>query len=226
MPEQPHTLHQFSYHCPDGSCIKIDAWYHTWQGNSDGKITVNILHVDKNSAVSQIFREDIPSFGIANTRSDVEKRVTYIARESIAATLSVIPNGEELEVGKGKEISVNSFGRGSMTFYLIVSDIDDNNWKIEATAGVYTEFLNWIPLMTLFAYALSKKEFPTKESAQLELNTRFRIDALAALLELEHNDILSRSIGQSGGMADTTVLKTVEGNLHTGSTPVFDTTGR
>lgn len=38
--------------------------------------------------------------------------------------------------------------------------------------------------------------------------------------------IKCRQMCQSGGMADTTVLKTVEGNLHTGSTPVFDTMGR
>jgi len=73
MTEQPYTLNQFSYPYQDGGSIKIDAWYYTPTEDSKGKITVNILHVDKNSAVSQVFLGDFPSFGISNSRLDVEK---------------------------------------------------------------------------------------------------------------------------------------------------------
>lgn len=185
MTEQPYTLHQFSYPYQDGGEIKIDAWYYTPTEDSKGKITVNILHVDKNSAVSQIFREDIPSFGISNTRLDVEKHVTYLARETLSVMLSNIPTQETLIIGKGEEVLVDSFGTGSMTFFLIVSDIDENLWKIEATAGIYTEAYNWIPQMTLFSHPLSKIKFPKMEDAQRVLHARFKVEALAGLSSLE-----------------------------------------
>ena len=185
MTEQPYTLHQFSYSYQDGGSINIDAWYYTPTEDSKGKITVNILHVDKNSAVSQLFREDIPSFGISNTRLDVEKHVTYLARETLSVMLSNIPTQETLIIGKGEEVLVDSFGTGSMTFFLIVSDIDENLWKIEATAGIYTEAYNWIPQMTLFSHPLSKIKFPKMEDAQRVLHARFKVEALAGLSSLE-----------------------------------------
>lgn len=185
MSEQPHTLYQFTYPYQDGGSIKIDTWYYTSPIPSEKKITVNILHVDKNSAVSQILREDISSFGISNTRLDVEKRVAYLARETLSVMLSNIPTDEQLVIGKGEDVLVDEFGKGEMTFFLIVSDINDNLWKIEATAGIYTEAFNWIPLMTLFAHPLSKIEFPTKEDAQKVLHARFKMDALAGLTSLE-----------------------------------------
>ena len=190
MSELPHTLYQFNYPYHDGGSIKIDAWYHTTDNHSDKKITVNILHVDKNSAVSQILREDIPSFGISNTRLDVEKQVTYLARESLSVMLSNIPTEETLVIGKGEYVVDDSFGTGSMTFFLIVSDIDENLWKIEATAGIYTEAFNWIPLMTLFSHPLSKLKFPTMEDARRVLHARFKVQALAGLSSLESTFVL------------------------------------
>lgn len=185
MSEQPYTLHQFSYPYQDGGSINIDAWYYTSTVLSEKKITVNILHVDKNSAVSQILREDISSFGISNTRLDVEKRVAGMARETLAVILSNVPTDEQLIIGKGEDVLIDEFGRGEMTFFLIVSDIDSDFWKIEATAGIYTEAFNWIPLMTLFAAPLSKIEFPRKEDARQVLHARFKMDALAGLTSLE-----------------------------------------
>ena len=91
MLEQPYTLYQFNYPHQDGSCIKIDVWYYDQSEYPNQKITVNILHVDKNSAVSQIFREDLSSFDIPNTRLDVERRVCSLAREALSAMLSNIP---------------------------------------------------------------------------------------------------------------------------------------
>ena len=185
MTEQPYTLYQFTYPYQDGGSINIDAWYYTSTVSSEKKITVNILHVDKNSAVSQILREDIPSFGISNTRLEVEKRVAYLARESLSVMLSNIPTDEQLVIGKGEEVLSDQFGRGEMTFYLIVSSVNSDFWKIEATAGIYTEAFNWIPLMTLFSAPLSKIAFPRKEDARQVLHARFKMDALAGLTSLE-----------------------------------------
>jgi hypothetical protein len=177
--EQTHTYHTFSYFAGDAH-IRIDVWYYV-----DTSMTVNILHVDKNSAVAQLFREEIKKSHVGNNREDIERVVLEYAHEALNELRFALPMNTELK----EKAFTNQVWFANGVFSLDIYEVDDK-WKMVCSMGqIHWEF-GYRPELILIDEFITKIKCPTKEDAMNELKTRFKIECLHLVVELENRAMI------------------------------------
>jgi hypothetical protein len=177
--EQTHTYYSFPYYAGDAH-IRIDVWYY-----ENSKMTVNILHVDKNSGVAQLFREEISMWHPANNREDIERIVVEYAHEALNELKFALPINPELK----KSVLTTQVWFGNGVFSLDICDAEDK-WKMVCSMGqIHWEF-GYRPELILIDEFITKIKCPTKEDAMKELNTRFKIECLHLVVELENRAMI------------------------------------
>ena len=175
--EQTHTYYSYQYYAGLPN-VRIDVWYY-----ENNHMTVNILHCDKNSAVAQLFREDIDNRHIKNTREDVEAHVIAYARDALRELHDAIPEDPEL----GTMVAERKFWWGYVTIRLAIHDKDDR-WQLVCTVGNIVNFQDYKPSLIMINEFASKQAF-TLETAMNELVSRFKIECLGMLADFETGNI-------------------------------------
>ena len=174
--EKHHSYYTFPYYAGDAQ-IRIDVWYYP-----EKRITVNILHVDKNSAVSQLYREDISNVYFSDNREKIEEYVIHLAEKSLRDLLKALPiNGRNLN---DKKVMSKEIWLGSMGFELAIFDCADV-WQMSCIAGNTDDALELNTDVMVIYEVISKNKCATKELAMNELLTRFKIECLGMLSDFE-----------------------------------------
>ena len=174
--EQTHTYHTFAYFAGDAQ-IRIDVWYYP-----EKRITINILHVDKNSAVAQLCRKDISNIYFSDNREKIEEYVVNLAEESLRDLLKALPvNRRNLN---DKKVLSKDVWLGSMGFNFAIFDCADV-WQMSCFAGNTDNTLELNADVMVINEVISKHKCATKELAMNELLTRFKIECLGMLSDFE-----------------------------------------
>jgi len=174
--ETHHTYYTFPYFAGDAQ-VRIDVWYYP-----EKRMTVNILHVDKNSAVSQLYREDISNIYFSDNREKIEEYVVHLAEQSLRDLLKTLPiNRRNLN---DKKVLSKEIWFGSMGFNFSIFDCADV-WQMACFAGNTDDTLELNADVMVINEVISKHKCSTKELAMNELLTRFKIEALGMLSDFE-----------------------------------------
>lgn len=180
--ELPYTFYSFLYPNRNGGQIKVDVWYYP-----QDRMTVNILHVDKNSGVSQIFREDIPINDnlVENNRKSIESFIHFLVQENVIILGENVFGQQESTIADAEEVHHQTVGNGMLSFALSVYSLPNEMWKIDVRYGSYLSNVEYVSQGVLIEDVISKAKYPTKEDALYVLKFRFREMALLALGELD-----------------------------------------
>ena len=171
--EATHTYYSYQYFAGSPN-VRIDVWYY-----ENSHMTVNILHIDKNSAVAQLFRDDLDNRHIKNTREDVETHVIAYARDALRELHDAIPEDPEL----GTMVAEKKFWMGYIITRLSVHDKNEK-WQLVCTVGNIANFDNYKPSLFMINEFVLKDKY-TLDAAMKELVSRFKIECLGMLADFE-----------------------------------------
>ena len=184
--EKPYDFYQFSYPNRSGGQIKVDVWYTPLE-----HMLINMLHVDKNSGVSQMYREQIPldNKSVENNAESIELFVRFLVQESILILGENVFSQEHTFPPMNESVFHvfhHRVGNGHMSCVLSVFDFPDDTWKIIVYYGSYLSSIEFVAQGILFEETLTKSHLRTKEHAIAHLHKRFRSIVFAGLAELDY----------------------------------------
>lgn len=171
------TFYSFRYPSED-SAIHVDVWY-----EEDGQVTISALHVDKHSAVSQLFRDRISHRFIANNRDYLERMASQYVESAMYELIDALPIYNTGTCVLSEEIVFGISG-----FVFEIND-DGDVWQMQCIGGTTTPQLKFLKQSPVIMDNVSKEKCPTAQDAMKELRIRFTIECLGMV-----NDVVSKQM--------------------------------